>query len=81
MMAPACESGLCADEKEASENAMNLKWWNGIGLMVMVTSWNRFASWRILLAYSKVEMVAVLIANCKRDNLLDRSDRVFVAAC
>ena len=44
MMEPACESGLVADENEASENARTLKSLYGIGLIVMVTSWWRFAS-------------------------------------
>ena len=80
MMEPACESGFLADENEASENAMNLKSVNGIGLMVMVTSWCFLASWSTLLASIKVSTLAWLIADWRNESLLERSGLVFIAA-
>ena len=48
--------------------------------MVTLTSWWRFASWRVLLPCISVDTVAWLMADCKCDNWLEISGRVFVAA-
>ena len=80
MKSPACESGFFCEEKDASENAMNRKSSTGIGLMVMVTSWNLLASCRSLLPSWRVPIVACGMADCNRDRRLDKSGRVFVAA-
>ena len=80
IMEPACESDFLAEEKEASENANSLNSWYGIGLIVMVTSWWRLASWSTLLASIRVSILAWLIADWRNESLLERSGRVFMAA-
>ena len=77
---PAWESGFLVEAKDASEKAMNLKFWCGMGFMVIVTSWYRLASWSSRLADCNVSMLAWLISDWSSESLLERSGRVFVAA-
>ena len=80
MMEPAWESGFLAEENDASENAISLKFCGGIGLIVIVTSWWRLASWSTLLASIRVSILAEFIADCRNESLLERSGRVLIAA-
>ena len=77
---PECESGCFGDEKDASEKARNLSCLISIGWILILVSLWRFASWRVLFASIRVDIVAVLIALCKWLKRLERSGRVFTAA-
>ena len=80
IMCPACESGLLWEEKDASLKTMNLKSLGLMDLIVIVTSWWCLASWRSLFPSFKVSMVALFIDDWRRDNRLERSGLVWVAA-